>query len=86
MTQSGSGALHSWVSAMAEHRIMPIRGSLDSFNSMTTKPAAVPEFNHSGRPRWLLENPSLLDGDSLAVIATLDRFKKMLKTFNALVP
>ena len=49
-------------------------------------PAAVPEFNHFGTARWLLENPSLLDGDSPAVIATLDRFEKMFKTFNALVP
>lgn len=48
-------------------------------------PAAVPEFNHFGAARWLLENPTLLDSDSPAVIATLDRFEKIFKTFNALV-
>jgi predicted ATP-dependent endonuclease of OLD family len=48
-------------------------------------PAAVPEFDHFGAARWLLENPSLLDSDSPAVIATLDRFEKIFKTFNALV-
>lgn len=48
-------------------------------------PAAVPEFNHFGAARWLLENPSLLDSDSPAVIATLDRFEQVFKAFNALV-
>jgi len=48
-------------------------------------PVAVPEFNHFGTARWLLENPSLLDSDSPAVIETLDRFEQIFKTFNALV-
>jgi predicted ATP-dependent endonuclease of OLD family len=48
-------------------------------------PATVPEFDHFGPARWLLENPSLLDSDSPAVIATLDRFEQIFKTFNALV-
>jgi predicted ATP-dependent endonuclease of OLD family len=48
-------------------------------------PAEVPEFNHFGAARWLLENPSLLDSDSPAVIATLDKFEQIFKTFNALV-
>ncbi len=48
-------------------------------------PASVAEFDHFGAARWLLENPSLLDSDSPAVIATLDRFEQMFKTFNTLV-
>lgn len=48
-------------------------------------PAAVSEFNHFGAARWLLENPSLLDSDSPAVLETLDKFEKIFKTFNALV-
>jgi predicted ATP-dependent endonuclease of OLD family len=48
-------------------------------------PASVAEFDHFGAARWLLENPSILDSDSPAVIATLDRFERLFKTFNALV-
>lgn len=49
-------------------------------------PASVATFDHFGAARWLLENPSLLDGDSPAVVATLARFEQLFKTFNALIP
>lgn len=52
------------------------------FNLM---PVAVAEFDHFGAARWLLENPSVLDADSPAVNATLDRFETVFKTFNALL-
>ena len=45
-------------------------------------PAEVPEFDHFGPARWLMSNPDALDGDSPAVIATLDRFEKRVQTYN----
>ena len=48
-------------------------------------PVTVAEFDHFGAARWLLENPSVLDSDSPAVNATLDRFEAVFKTFNALL-
>jgi predicted ATP-dependent endonuclease of OLD family len=48
-------------------------------------PATVAEFNHFGASRWLLENPSVLDSDTPAVNATLDRFEEVFKSFNALL-
>lgn len=48
-------------------------------------PSSVAEFDHFGAARWLLENPSLLDNDSPGVIATLDRFENLFRTFNTLV-
>ena len=48
-------------------------------------PAAVPEFDHFGAARWLLENPSALDADTSAIKATLDRFEQVFKTFNELL-
>lgn len=48
-------------------------------------PAAVPEFDHFGAARWLLENPSALDADTPAIKATLDRFEQVFKTFNQLL-
>ncbi len=48
-------------------------------------PPSVQEFNHFSPARWLLENPSILDSDSAAVTATLDRFEQVFKTFNKLV-
>ena len=48
-------------------------------------PASVAEFDHFGASRWLLENPSLLDSDTPAINATLDRFEAVFKAFNALV-
>jgi predicted ATP-dependent endonuclease of OLD family len=48
-------------------------------------PAAVAEFDHFGASRWLLENPSVLDADTPAVNATLDRFEEVFKAFNALL-
>lgn len=52
------------------------------FNLM---PVAVAGFNHFGAARWLLENPSVLDANSPAVNATLDRFERVFKAFNALL-
>lgn len=48
-------------------------------------PTSVAEFGHFGAARWLLENPSVLDVDTPAVNATLDRFEAVFKTFNALL-
>lgn len=48
-------------------------------------PPSVQEFNHFSPARWLLENPSILDSDSAAVTATLDRFEQVFKVFNKLV-
>ncbi len=48
-------------------------------------PAEVAEFDHFGASRWLLENPSALDADNLAVNATLDRFEQVFKAFNSLL-
>jgi predicted ATP-dependent endonuclease of OLD family len=48
-------------------------------------PASVSEFDHFGAARWLLENPSVLDADTPATKATLDKFEHVFKTFNALV-
>lgn len=48
-------------------------------------PPSISEFDHFGTARWLLENPSILDSDSPSVNATLDRFEKLFKTFNALI-
>jgi len=48
-------------------------------------PDSVSEFSHYGPARWLLENPSILDGDSPSILATLDRFEEIFKKFNALV-
>lgn len=48
-------------------------------------PASVAEFDHFGASRWLLENPSVLDADTPAVNATLDRFETVFKNFNALL-
>ncbi len=48
-------------------------------------PPSVAEFDHFGASRWLLENPSVLDADTPAVNATLDRFEQVFKTFNALL-
>lgn len=48
-------------------------------------PASVAEFDHFGSSRWLLENPSVLDADTPAVKATLDRFEAVFKAFNALL-
>ncbi len=49
-------------------------------------PPEVPEFDHFGPARWLLEKPQILDGDSAAVTATLDRAEKVFQAFNALLP
>lgn len=48
-------------------------------------PPSVPAFDHFAASRWLLENPSVLDKDTTAISATLDRFEAMFKTFNALL-
>lgn len=48
-------------------------------------PPEVPEFDHFAPARWLLENPKILDADSPAVKATLDRAEAVFKAFNALL-
>lgn len=48
-------------------------------------PASVNEFDHFGAARWLLENPALLDADTPAVAATLDRAEAVFKAFNELL-
>jgi len=48
-------------------------------------PTSVAEFDHFGASRWLLENPSVLDADTPAVNATLDRFEQVFKAFNGLL-
>jgi len=48
-------------------------------------PASVAEFDHFGASRWLLENPSMLDADTPAVTATLDRFEQVFSAFNQLL-
>jgi predicted ATP-dependent endonuclease of OLD family len=47
-------------------------------------PPSVDEFDHFGPARWLLDNLAVLDVDSPAVNATLDRAEKIFKTFNLL--
>lgn len=48
-------------------------------------PPEVANFDHFGPSRWLLENPSILDGDSPAISATLDRAERLFKTFNQML-
>jgi hypothetical protein len=48
-------------------------------------PDSVPEFSHYGLARWLLENPSFLNGDSPGVAATFTRFEDVFKKFNSLL-
>lgn len=48
-------------------------------------PPEVPEFDHFSPARWLLDNPQILDGDSPAVLATLERAEKVFAMFNALL-
>jgi predicted ATP-dependent endonuclease of OLD family len=48
-------------------------------------PASVNEFDHFGAARWLLENPALLDADTPAIAATLDRAEAVFKAFNELL-
>jgi hypothetical protein len=48
-------------------------------------PSPVAEFDHFGPSRWLLENPSVLDANTPAVNATLDRFEAVFKAINALM-
>lgn len=48
-------------------------------------PASVNEFDHFGPARWLLENPAVLDADTPAIAATLDRAEAVFKAFNELL-
>ena len=48
-------------------------------------PPEVPEFDHFAPARWLLENPSILDADTPAVVATLARAEAIFKAFNQLL-
>jgi predicted ATP-dependent endonuclease of OLD family len=70
----------SLMSAATTPRIVKKAEAL--FNLM---PTSVAEFDHFSASRWLLENPSVLETDSPAVNATLDRFEKVFEAFNALV-
>lgn len=49
-------------------------------------PASVAKFDHFAASRWLLENPSVLDANTPEINATFDRFEKVFKTYNALLP
>ena len=48
-------------------------------------PTSVAEFSHFGPSRWLLENPSVLDKNTPASNATLDRFEELFRKFNTLL-
>ena len=48
-------------------------------------PASVAEFDHFAAARWLLENPSILDANTPAVSATLDRAEAVFRAFSALL-
>lgn len=50
-----------------------------------TMPPSVAEYSHYGAARWLLENPSALDGGATEVLETLERFEGLARTFNALL-
>lgn len=52
------------------------------FNLM---PPEVANFDHFGPARWLLEHPSILDDDSPAIAATLDRAEILFNTFNQML-
>lgn len=52
------------------------------FNFM---PPEVANFDHYGPSRWLLEHPAVLDDDTPAVKATLDRAERLFATFNKLL-
>lgn len=49
-------------------------------------PPEVPEFDHFTPARWLIENATIMDAESPAVQATLDRAEVIFKTFNNLLP
>lgn len=44
-----------------------------------TMPPAVPEFNHFSPAEWLFLHPDLLDGDSAAVLQTLENAEKVFE-------
>lgn len=48
-------------------------------------PDGVPEFDHFGPARWLLQNADVLDGDSEAVLATLARAEQIFETYNRML-
>lgn len=48
-------------------------------------PPEVPEFGHWRAAEWLLKHPELLDADTDAVKATLDKAEKVFAAFNALL-
>lgn len=50
-----------------------------------TMPPRVAEYGHYAAARWLLENPSALDGESTEVLETLERFEAVAQTFNGLL-
>jgi predicted ATP-dependent endonuclease of OLD family len=48
-------------------------------------PTSVKAFDHFAGARWILSNPSVLDGDSPIVNRTLDRFELVFSAFNSLL-
>ena len=48
-------------------------------------PPNVEEFDHFVPARWLLDNPHILDSDSPAVQASLERAEKVFVAFNSLL-
>jgi predicted ATP-dependent endonuclease of OLD family len=48
-------------------------------------PPQVAEFDHFTPARWLLDNPNVLDSDTAAVLATLEKAEKVFVAFNALL-
>jgi hypothetical protein len=71
----------SLLEAAATERI--VKKAEAVFNLM---PAEVAEFDHFAPARWLLENVQILDLDTPAVLATLDRAERVFRAFNALLP
>lgn len=47
---------------------------------------SVPEFDHYSPAAWLLQNPTLIQGESPALLEALDRFERLFESFNALLP
>lgn len=48
-------------------------------------PDSIPMLDHYTPSQWLLENPSMLDGEDQAVLDTLDRAEKLFEELNKLI-
>ncbi|CAN7428648.1 ATP-dependent nuclease [Brucella pseudogrignonensis] len=51
---------------------------------MRLMPPSVPQFNHYTPALWLFKNPQILDGNSDAVLQTLDRAETVISALNKL--